>query len=428
MPELLAIFLLLLLNGFFAAAEIAIVAARKGRLKQLAAGGDRKAAAALDLHENPSRFLPTVQLCLTVIGTAAAALGGARLVTAVTPALTTVFGGAAEKVAFVAVVLGITFFEVLIGEIVPKRLALRDPSGLARLVALPMAFVAKIVWPVVWAMEHATNALLRMVGFKPEDKAPWHLEDFEQALDEGVADGTLEHVEKQVAKGALRLGERVVHDIMHPRVDIDGLALDTPANEILGAVAMAGFSRLPVYDGDLDHIVGFVHVKDVLRQVQLGWSLDLAKLVRPALLVHEGLTLDKLLLRFREERTHMAVVIDEHGGTEGIVTLDAVLEELVGDIGEGAKLDAANAIVQRADGTWLVDGAENIEDVLEQLGAKGVKLPALRGYTTVAGLALEQFGRIPKVGDAVAWEGFRIEVLDMDGARIDRLLFAPAGE
>jgi len=241
-------------------------------------------------------------------------------------------------------------------------------------------------------------------------------------LEEGESGGILNAVERQVAAEALRLGDRTVKDVLQPRIDIDGIDVDTPPEEVLGVIAMAGFTRLPVYEGDLDHIIGFVHVKDVLRQLHLGWKLDLRRLLHSALFVPETLPLDKLLLSFREHRTHLAVVLDEFGGTEGVVTLDAVLGELVGEIRDEHSRDEASQIVKRDDGSWLIDGMLNIDEFLELVELRRVKLSSPRSFTTVAGLILEELGRLPKVGEKLTWEEIDIEVVDMDGPRIDRLL------
>jgi putative hemolysin len=424
--ELLIVFLLILANGFFAAAEIALIAARRGRLQQLADSGDRAAAAALNLSKDPERFLPTVQIGITIVGTLAAALGGAKVVAHLKEIFEHVpipfVARHAENLGLTLVVVTISALEVLLGELVPKRLALQNATAFARIVALPIQGMVWLFRPVLWAINGICNAVLGLFGVAIQEEGKLRREDIEQLLEEGVSGGVINPVEREVAVEALKLGARTVKDVMLPRIDIDGIDVETPADEVLGVVAMAGFSRLPVYENDLDHIIGFVHVKDVLRQVHLGWALDLRKLLHPALFVPESLPLHKLLADFREHQTHLAVVLDEFGGTEGMVTLDAVVEELVGAIADEHTHDRGSEIVQRDERSWLVDGLCNVDEFLAKADLKRIKLPTPRRFSTMAGLVSETLGRLPKVGEKLTWQGLEIEVVDMDGMRIDRLL------
>lgn len=425
--EALAILMLILANGFFAGSEIAIIAAQRGRLKERAEAGDRRSRIALDLAEDPNRFLPTVQIGITLIGTLAAAFSGATL----GDHLTDWF--AASSVPFLArypqamsiglVTIGITFFSVLLGELVPKRFALLHSTSLARQAALPMHLLATIGRPVVWFMGRATDFVLRVLGSREESEPQVSIDDIAHMIRSGTESGLLEPTEERLAIEALRLGERKARDIMRPRLDIDALDVHTPPEEVLGAMAMAGFSRLPVYEGDLDHIVGFVHMKDVLRCTYLQMRIDLRRLVNPVLFVPETLPLDRMLVMFQERKSQLAIVLDEFGGTEGMVTLENLLEELVGEIREEhGDDDIHDHVVQRDDGSWLVDGGANVDDVLKELKIKPAETSRTRGYTTMAGLVLDELERIPSVGECVEWEGLRIEVVDLDGKRIDRLL------
>jgi putative hemolysin len=427
--ELLIVLLLILANGFFAAAEIALIAARRGRLSQWAEEGDRAAKAALELAKSPQTFLPTIQIGITVIGTFAAAFGGAKAVGDLQGLLERIpvefVARNAENIALLMLVGVISAAGILLGELVPKRLALRDPPRFARFAAYPIMAFVWVLRPVLWVVDGVCNFVLRSLGFKETGPTALQREDIEQLLQEGESGGILNPVERQVAAEALRLGDRTVKDVMQPRIDIDGIDVETPPEEVLGVIAMAGFTRLPVYEGDLDHIIGFIHAKDVLRQLHLGWKLDLRRLLHAPLFVPETLPLDKLLLSFREQRTHLAVVLDEFGGTEGVVTLDAVLGELVGEIRDEHSRDSSMEAVRRGDGSWLIDGMLNIDDLVELLELKRVKLPTPRSFTTVAGLVLEVLGRLPRVGETLEWHGVYVEVVDMDGPRIDRLLIRP---
>jgi len=424
--ELLIILGLILANGFFAAAEIAILTARRSRLEQRAEAGDRKARVALELARNPKQFLSTAQVGITLVSTLAAVFGGAALVRWLADAMVDMplplVIKYREPIALGVVVLGITFFSLLVGELVPKRLALGNAERLARLVALPMRGLAIVARPVVWLMGGASEGVLLLLGARRARDATVSVEDIEHLIRTGTRQGILEPAEQRVARKALRLGDRMVRDIMRPRIDVDALEVDTPADEIIGAVAMSGFSRLPIHEGDLDHIIGFVYTKDLLLHQHMGWPINLRKLVRPALLVPETLPLDRLLELFRRRRTQMAIVLDEFGGTEGLATLEDVLEELVGEIHDEHRLDRQQRIVDRGGQSWLVDGDVNIDDLLERIGQGRLCSQVPRDFSTVAGLVLFLLGRIPRVGERATWHDIELEVVDMDGQAIDRLL------
>jgi putative hemolysin len=423
MADVLIILALILANGFFSGAEMAIVASRRGRLRQLAEKGDRRAAAALELASSPDRFLPTVQIGITLVGTLAAAYGGDRLVDQFAGWIAThapePIAGAAETVALVTFVMVLSFVTLLLGELVPKRLALRQAETMARLAAPVMQLVAVVARPLVWGMSTATSAVLFLLGAHKPAGPSVSVDDIEHLLETGRAEGVLEAVEQAVAAEALRLGDRAVRDIMRPRIDLDALDVETPAEEILGAVAMAGHSRLPVYEGSLDHILGYVWLKDVLRNSWMGWPIELRKMMHRALFVPETMPLDRLLELFQKERNQLAIVLDEYGGTEGLVTLEDVLEELVGEIHDEHRREE-HAFVQRPDGSWLVDGGAAVDDLVDRLGLEAA--PSQRDYSTVSGLVLAELERIPAAGDTVSWHGLVIEVVDMDGRRIDKLL------
>lgn len=425
--ELLFILTLILANGFFSGAEIAIIAARRGRLKPMAEEGDRAAQLALDLAENPNRFLPTVQVGITLVGTIAAAFGGARLVSVISEQIAQLpvplIVRHRDAFALIVVAMTITFFTVVLGELVPKRLALRSASEVARFVARPMDWLSRIGRPFVWLLGATTNLVLRMVGGnEPLDEPDVSVEDITHLIQSGTALGVFEPAEEKLALEALQLGDRTARDIMRPRIDIDALDVTTPPDEILGAMAMSGFSRVLVYEEDLDRIIGFLHIKDVLRWSYLRLPIEIRKLMHPVLLVPETLPADRLLVTFQEQHTQVAVVLDEFGGTEGMVTLDDVLEELVGEIREGKQIDTRERIVRRDAQSWLVDGGVSVDDLLEHLQRKSLPSTSPRGYSTVAGLVLAQLGRFPKVGERLVWEGLQIEVVDLDGKRIDRVL------
>lgn len=423
-PELFIILALILANGFFSGAEMAIVASRRGRLRQLADAGDASAAKALELASSPDRFLPTVQIGITLVGTLAAAYGGDRVVDklagAIRASAPAQIAAMADTIALTAFVGLLSYFTLVVGELVPKRLALRSAEPVARIVAPVMMAVATIAKPLVWLMGVSTWAVLFLLRAHQQQGPSVSVDDIEHLLETGRAEGVLEAVEQAVAIEALRLGERTVRDIMRPRIDIDALDIATPSEQVLGAIAMAGYSRLPVYDGSLDQILGYLSIKDVLRQNWMGWPIDLPKLLHRPLFVPESMTLDRLLELFQKQRNQLAIVLDEYGGTEGLVTLEDILEELVGEIRDEHQAEASQALVEREDGSWLVDGGLSIDDFSERVGIKTDG--ESRDYSTIAGLVLSLLERIPSVGDTTSWRGFSIEVVDMDGRRIDRLL------
>lgn len=424
--QLLLILFLILVNGFFSGAELAILAAGRGRLQQQAAAGSRGAKLALSLAKDPNRFLPTVQVGITLIGTFTGVIGGARLGELLGELLATVpiplMQRRGHDIALALIGIGITYLSVVLGELVPKRLALRNANSLARFVSLPMHSLAVLTRPAVWCMARSTDAVLWLFGVRGAQGPSVSVEDIQHLIETGTQEGVVAPVEQQLAVGALRLGDRTVKQIMRPRVEMDAVDVETPPEEVLGTLAMAGFSRLPVYEGNLDQILGYVHLKDVLRQQYLGWPIDLRKLMHPALIVPESLPVDRLLVMFQETRNQLAIVLDEFGGTEGMVTLEDVLEELAGEILSGHNVDEIQKIVQREDGSWLVDGTVNIDDMVERLAIKHPELSAPRNFSTLTGLILAKMDRIPVIGDHVEWLGHRFEVIDMDGPRIDRVL------
>jgi putative hemolysin len=286
-----------------------------------------------------------------------------------------------------------------------------------------MQRLAWIARPLVWGLGAATSALLRLLGSGAQAEPSVSVDDIHHMLEAGRAEGVLEAVEQAVATEALRLGDRTVRDIMRPRIDVDALDIETPQGEILGAIAMAGYSRLPVYEGSLDHIIGYVSIKDVLRHTWMGWPIELRKMLHRAVFVPETMPLNRLLELFQKERNQLAIVLDEYGGTEGLVTLEDLLEELVGEIHDEHR-GTSTTFVQRDDGSWLVDGSASVADLAERFGIRLDATP--RDYTTISGLVLAELERIPAAGDTLRWQGLTIEVVDMDGRRIDKLLVSRA--
>lgn len=424
--EILVILGLILLNGFFAAAEIALLTARRNRLESAATGGSRAARSALALLEDTSRFLSTVQVGITGVGTFAAAYGGVRLVDELSEWLSSASyplvaknGGA---IALALVTGSIAFVSLVLGELVPKRFALVHAEQLAQFVAPPMRLLSIVARPIVALLGFVTTGILKVLRVDSSTHSQVSVEDIEHLIEEGKEQGVLEPTQHEVALEALQLKNRRARDIMRSRIDIDAVDVQTPPREVVGSVAMSGFSRLPVYEGDLDHIIGFIYNKDLFQQSYLGREIELRKLLREPLFIPENLALDRLLLLFQERRTQLAIVLDEFGGTRGMVTFEDILEELVGEIHDEHRRDESQLVVQRDERSWLVDGQLPIHDLIDHLPPEVQLLSETRGASTVAGLVTTRLHELPKIGDTVTCGTLQIEVVDMDGNRVDRLL------
>ena len=433
--ELGVIVLMALLNGFFAAAEIAILTARRGRLEKWAEEGDGPSAVALQLAHDADRFLPTVQVGITLVSAFASAYAGAKL----TDPLTTWFGQfpiawiheRRVGFAFTIVVCGITFLQLIVGELVPKRIAFQNAEPIARFVAYPMLVLQRVSRPAIWFLHGTTSLVLQLLGQKIMPQRTVSVEDIQHLIETGTQAGVLEESEQKMAMEALRLGDRTVVDILRPRIDIDAVDIDTPSEEVVGAIAMSGFSRVPVCEGTIDKIVGFVYIKDVFLQQYLGRPIDLRRLIRPPLFIPKSVTISRLLELFQEHKTQLAIVLDEYGGTQGMVTFEDIMEMLVGEIHDElrhereSKHDRAQDIVKRTDGSLLIDGTVNLHQLEEALEIGRWSEPPPRGIGTVSGLVLSLLKRPPQIGDVLTWNDLRIEVIDMDGPKIDRLLIQP---
>ena len=425
--ELLIITGLILISGILAAAEVALLSARRNLLERQSKTTQGKSARkALDVVANPTRFLPVVQIGRTLCMIVATAVGvatltgplGDRLAASQVPCLTKHHAA----VALAVVVLGLTLANLIFGQIIPQQLARGNAETAARWFAGPIVAAQAIARPVIWLLESLAHLLLRCLGFRISKEKPLSVDDIEYLIRTGGYEGLLDPAEQMLARRALRLGDRAVRDIMRPRIEIDALDVDTPPDEVIGAVAMAGFSRVPVHEGDLDHIIGFVYTKDLLLRQHMGWPIELRKLVRPALLVPESLSIGKLLERFRLKRTQMALVLDEFGGTEGLVTMEDVLEELVGEIHDEHRAERQQQIVARDDSSWFVDAGMPLHELLERMEMADLRGSLPVDVCSVGGLVFSLLGRIPTTGDCVAWEGLTLEVVAMDGRRLDRVL------
>ncbi|MFO1070170.1 MAG: hemolysin family protein [Geminicoccaceae bacterium] len=422
--ELLVVLGLVLLNGFFAMSELAVVSARRARLQQLADSGRAGAKAALALQAEPTRFLSTVQVGITLIGVLAGAYSSATLAHLLAAALVDSGMAArlADTVALAVVVVAITYLSLVLGELVPKRLALGDAAGIASRVALPMRVLSLVGAPLVWILEGSTNAILRLLGIRTDQRAEVTEEEIRTLIAEGAEAGVLHRAEQDMIEGVMRLADRPVRAVMTPRVEVAWLDIEAPVEEVRDTIARSGHSRFLVGRGGLDELVGVVQTKDLAIALLRGQSTDLGPLVREPIIVPESTPVLRLLERFRTAPVHLAVVVDEYGSLEGIVTPRDILTAIAGALPEGLEEDNPDA-VRRDDGSWLVDGRMGTDEVERTLGVAGIADDG--SYTTLAGFMLARMGRLPKAGDWFRWEGHRFEVVDMDGRRIDKVLVVP---
>jgi putative hemolysin len=418
--EILVILALVLLNGFFAMSEIAVVSARPARLETLARKG-RGARLALGLARDPGRMLSTVQIGITLVGVVAGAFGGARLAEPLDDALARLPGLApfSAEIAYTLVIVAITYLSLIIGELVPKHLALRAPERVAALVAPTVDLIARVSTPAIWLLETSSKFVLRMLGSEVQPAEAVTEEEVRTLIAEGTRVGVFHHQEQAMIERVLRLADRPVRAIMTPRLELVWLDVEDGPDEIARLIRESGHSRFVVGKGSLDDVLGVVHVRGLLDACLAGRSLDLQAALRPMLVVPDGTPVQRALEALRQARVSMALVVDEYGEVEGVVTVEDVLEALVGDMPE-RRLGEEPAIVRRDDGSILMDGMLAVDEVKLALGVDG--LPEEEGYHTLAGFMLAQLGRVPTEGEAVAWSGWRFEVIDMDGRRIDKVL------
>lgn len=429
---------LIIANGLFSGSEIAVVSARRSRLQRRADTGNRGAREAIELAEHPDRFLAAVQIGITLISTLAAAFGGARISEALAAGLRGIpaLAPVADTLAFVLVVGLITYFSLVLGELVPKRYALRHADGLAARVAPFMAGLSRFAAPVIALLSASSNLVLRLLGQHGSGEMPITEEDILYLTNEGTSSGTVAAGEAQFIRRAFRFTDRVVRQIMTPRAEIVAVDATVPVADAIQRILASGYSRVPLYAQTLDDMLGILHVKDLLRAREETVSdeeINLRALARPAIFVLEHQHAADILPLLQRQGTHMTLVSDEYGQVTGLLTLEDVLEELVGEITDEYDVGEARdhqAVIRRPDGTWLVDGAEAYESVREQVGGLLPPVPdEERGeYTSLAGIVLARLGRIPKAGESVRVGDAVLEVLDMDGRRIDKVLIRPLAE
>jgi putative hemolysin len=421
--ELAVVVGLIILNGLFAMAEMAIVSSRRIRLQQLAESGSRGAERALALAENPSRFLSGVQVGITLIGILSGAFGGATLGVRLGVFLNELgwFGIYADEVAFGAVVVAITYISIVLGELVPKRTALSSPETFAALLARPLEIIVLIARPMVWLLEKTTAAVLSLLRVNTDKPEGVTEEEVKLAIAEGTESGVIDEVEEEMIHGVLALADRSVEAVLTPRTDVYWIDLDDDPARIAREIADCPYSRIVVArGGDIGRPIGIVQKKDLLTDLLGGKPLRIEENMIQPLFVPETLPVLRLLEMFRTANVHIALVVDEYGDFVGVATLHDVMEGIAGDIAQEHE-GVASEILKRADGSLLVDGRAPIDDLREELGIQETP----EDYHTAAGLALDKLARIPVEGDSFVIGDWRVEVIDMDGKRIDKMIFIP---
>jgi putative hemolysin len=424
--QVMMIFGFAVLNGVLAMSEIAVVSARRGRLRHAADTGNEEAQAALALSADPTQFLATIQIGITLIGIVAGAFGEATLARVLGSALSAIpsLTPYASAIATGVVVLGVTYTTLVIGELVPKRLALNDPERIAAAVAKPMETLSTIARPIVWLLSVSTDAVVRLLGTKPSEQPDVTTEEIETLVEHGTELGVFEKSERDMIESVLRLDEWRVDAFMTPRTQVTWIDVEDPEEEIRATLLDAKHSRLPVMEGNPDNSVGMLYAKDLVVRFLRGEPFDVQASLRPVLFVPESMSTLRVLEIFKQEGKHIALVTDEYGSVEGMVTDMDILEAIVGEIpaeGEPAEPRAQ----MREDGTWLVDGLLHINRLWEILNLEAEMEGIYRGYQTVSGFVMTELDGIPSEGERFEFHGHRFEIVDMDGHRVDKVLVTP---
>jgi magnesium and cobalt exporter, CNNM family len=421
--ELLAIVVLILANAFFSAAEISIVAVRKSRLAQLIGEGRSVASIVVGLKEDPSRFLATVQVGMTVVSSMASVIGGAATVRHLEPlvrsALPEVLAEWAEFTALSITVMLISYFTLVIGELVPKSMALAHSERLACLTAHPINRLSLLASPLVKLLTFSTDTVLWLFGQHAKaEEAFVSEEEVKHMVREGARHGIFDEAERQLIHSVFEFTDTSVREVMVPRSEVHAVEGGVPPSDILKELVETGFSRMPVFQGDLDHVIGIVHIKDLLREVQKPEPAPLPAVMHPAFFVPDSMQISDLLRELQSRRTHMAIVVNEFGTVIGLVTIEDLLEEIVGEIRDEFDFDEEQAIQELPDGSLLVQGSLPLTDLKDQYSIPFEETP---DYRTLAGLVLARLKRFPKGGEAISEAGYKMTVVVLDGRRLRKI-------
>lgn len=423
MEEIIIIFMLLFANGLFSMSETAVVSARKARLKKLSESGNPKAPLALILVEQPNAFLATVQVGISLIGIFTGVFGGATIAETLNAFLSTIPGFApySHALSLGIVVLGITYCSLILGELIPKRIALNNPERVVMTMAPFMRFFSKVTKPAVWLLEHSTSLVARFLQIKPSSEPAITPEELKILIEQGEEDGAFEPSEKDMIKNVLQLDEHPITAFMTPRPKIVSFDIEDSEVIILEKIKACQHSRFPVIRENLDNVLGVVRAKDLLLQSLAHKNLNLKELLKPPIFISETMSALKVLELFKEKGTHIALVTDEYGVIQGLITHNDLLEDIAGCISSVSEPKA----IRRDDGSWLIDGLFDILKLKNLLNIASFPTEEQGLYHTLGGFVLSQFPSLPVAGSRFEWQQYRFEVMDMDGRRVDKVLVTP---
>jgi putative hemolysin len=424
--EIFILLVLIIANGVFSLSEMAIISARKIKLQQLANQGEAKARVVLKLAESPNNFISTIQIVITLLAILTGAIAGQTIVTELIVYIRFIpfLAAYSQSIAFGLVVVIITYLTLVLGELLPKRLALNNPEAIATFVAIPMHTLTKIATPVVNFLSASTNMIVRGLGMTPYLEPPVTEEEIKILIEQGTEAGTFEEAEQDMVERVFRLGDRPVSSFMTPRPDIVWLDLDDSLEQNRQKIIESAYSRYPVCQGGLDNVLGIIPVTDLLARCFRNEPMDLTIGLRHPVYVPEITPGLKVLELFKQTITFMALIVDEYGVIQGLVTLKDIMSEIVGDVPEELGEEEPQA-VQREDGSWLLDGMLHIDEFYELFNLEEWEIPERGSYQTLGGFVINHLSRIPVVADYFEWRGMRIEVVDMDGNRVDQVLVTP---
>lgn len=421
--EFLIILLLLVLNGVFAMYEIALVSSNKARLEMLANKGNRSAKGVLKQLEEPEKFLSTIQISITLIGIVSGAFGGVAIADDLYPFFTELpyVGAYAKDLSLIIVVAVITYLSLIIGELVPKSLALSNPERYATMFSPFMIVLTKISYPFVCLLSASTKLVNKLAGIKNNEERSMTQDELKMILYQSSEQGILDREETEMLSDVFRFSDKRANDLITHRTDVVALYLNNTEKEILSVIAEKHFSKYLLLDKSIDNVVGVVSVKDIILMIGNKKTFDLRSIVQPALFIPESLYAKKVLELFKRNKNKFGVVVNEYGGTEGIITLHDLTESIFGNISEENETDEEN-IVERQDGSFLVEGSMNVDDFMEEMGILFYDDLKQEDFTTVGGMAMFFIGSIPKGGDIFTYRNLRFEIMDMNNGRVDKLL------
>lgn len=421
--QIIIILLLILANGFFSMAEISLLSVRRGRLEQLEEEGDKRARTALEVSSSHNRLLSTVQIGITLVAILTGAIGSAALGNTLAALLMQVefLAPIADGLSIFLVVLVITYLTLVIGELIPKRLALNAPERIALRVSGIMKAIETIARPVVYLLGKSTELGLRILRIKPSNEPAVTEDEIMSLIDQGIEEGIVEESEQDMVESIFRFGDRTADGIMTPRTEVEWIDLEDPVDNIIHLVANGRYARYPVSCGDLDHIQGILNAKELLARCVRDEPIDFATLLKPALFIPESMSALTMLEQFKQKAADFAVVIDEYGGVLGVVTMHDVLTDIIGEISDQGG-PAEPEVLEREDGSWLLDGMLPVEELKELIAIKELPDEDRAGYQTAGGFVMSTLGGVPSSGEHFELLGYRFEVVDMDNRRVDKIL------